>query len=209
MDWNWMPAALALHPVSALTAPFADAAVIAAALAGAVAAVLFVGWPMAWLWARSARREGERRLVAEKQRVAKVMGEQRGTIQKQIDEYHERVRRQYNTLHNDYNALRNHTRRVEQERGRLVRGVKALQQQITEVQALDSRPWERPVGKVGAPVPAFAEASQRRTRFITVMNLKGGVGKTTLTANLGVGLARRGYRVLMVDLDFQGSLTGL
>jgi cellulose biosynthesis protein BcsQ len=41
------------------------------------------------------------------------------------------------------------------------------------------------------------------------MNLKGGVGKTTLTANVGVTLARRGYRVLLVDLDFQSSLSRL
>ena len=37
--------------------------------------------------------------------------------------------------------------------------------------------------------------------FVLVTGGKGGVGKTTLTANLGVQLAREGHRVLVVDLD--------
>ena len=49
----------------------------------------------------------------------------------------------------------------------------------------------------------------RRTPVISVLNLKGGVGKTTITANLGAALDARGYRVLLLDLDLQGSLTGL
>ncbi len=44
-------------------------------------------------------------------------------------------------------------------------------------------------------------------RVVSVINFKGGVGKTTLTANLGAELARRGLRVLLVDLDPQSSLT--
>lgn len=44
-------------------------------------------------------------------------------------------------------------------------------------------------------------------RVVSVMNYKGGVGKTTLTANLAAELANRGHRVLMIDLDPQTSLT--
>lgn len=44
-------------------------------------------------------------------------------------------------------------------------------------------------------------------KVVSVINHKGGVGKTTLTANVGAGLAARGKRVLMVDLDSQASLT--
>lgn len=40
-----------------------------------------------------------------------------------------------------------------------------------------------------------------------MINFKGGVGKTTLTANIGADLAARGFRVLLVDLDPQASLT--
>lgn len=44
-------------------------------------------------------------------------------------------------------------------------------------------------------------------RVVAVMNYKGGVGKTTLTANLGAVAAARGLRVLLIDLDPQTNLT--
>lgn len=46
---------------------------------------------------------------------------------------------------------------------------------------------------------------QRKT--IAFANQKGGVGKTTTVANIGVGLSREGQRVLLVDLDPQANLS--
>jgi chromosome partitioning protein len=44
-------------------------------------------------------------------------------------------------------------------------------------------------------------------RVVTLFNQSGGVGKTTLTMNLGHSLAQRGHHVLLIDLDPQASLT--
>src|SRR5207247_1162254 len=81
-----------------------------------------------------------------------------------------------------------------------------LQKQWNDLEAFDGKLWQR--ANVVSP-PPFINPMDRKARFVAVINLKGGVGKTTLTANVGVGLARKGHRVLLVDLDFQGSLTRL
>lgn len=44
-------------------------------------------------------------------------------------------------------------------------------------------------------------------KTITLLNEKGGVGKTTLATNLAAGLARRGHTVVLMDADAQGNAT--
>src|SRR6266404_152315 len=54
---------------------------------------------------------------------------------------------------------------------------------------------------------AKADRGPSLARVIAFANQKGGVAKTTTTLNLGVALAEKGQRILLVDLDPQGNLT--
>lgn len=55
----------------------------------------------------------------------------------------------------------------------------------------------------------YSVSLQNSIPIITIANLKGGVGKTTLTAHLARFYASKGKRVLAIDLDYQGSLSNL
>jgi cellulose biosynthesis protein BcsQ len=97
-------------------------------------------------------------------------------------------------------------REPEAGRAELEEEVERLRHKIQLVTDLEGKIWEQPPA---FGTPPFRPARNRVTKLIAVANLKGGVGKTTVTANLGAALAARGYRVLLVDLDYQQSLTDL
>lgn len=53
----------------------------------------------------------------------------------------------------------------------------------------------------------FFSTLSGKAKVISVLNHKGGVGKTTTTINLGGALRQKGYKVLLIDLDGQANLT--
>ena len=59
------------------------------------------------------------------------------------------------------------------------------------IKAGNGRIWEATPDRGAAP---FKPLSQRRTTILSLVNLKGGVGKTTITANLAVAMSKLGWR---------------
>ena len=76
--------------------------------------------------------------------------------------------------------------------------------QLEAINQTDGKVWLKPISGTNPP---FLPLSARKTAIISLANLKGGVGKTTLTANLGAAFASEGLRVLLIDLDHQSTLS--
>ncbi len=77
---------------------------------------------------------------------------------------------------------------------------------LDAIARVDGNSWKSPPQ---GEVPAFRRLTSHCAPIIAVVNLKGGVGKTTLTANLAATWFQAGKNVLAVDLDYQNSLTHL
>ena len=75
---------------------------------------------------------------------------------------------------------------------------------MTEAQAQELGPTGRPLRVYPDPAPL---SSHGPARIISMVNQKGGVGKTTSTINLGAALAECGRKVLLVDSIEQGAVS--
>lgn len=116
------------------------------------------------------------------------------------------VRETSDALRINYNTLRHHLKNIEGiPEGRLEPGNRRTFS-IEEVHLIQELLYN--TGKI-PPALYPRKGDDDLPATIAVYNLKGGVAKTSLTSNVAEFLAVRGYRVLLVDLDPQGSLSDL
>ncbi len=98
------------------------------------------------------------------------------------------------------------------EQTRLQAELAELRRRFDDLQKIDTDVWIAATAG-NLPIPRFVHREKRTTRFVTFLNLKGGVGKTTIAANLAAayatGVLGDKLRVLAVDLDYQGTLSNL
>jgi len=112
----------------------------------------------------------------------------------------ESLKKEQEVLRADISKLREDVTEKDQE----IKQLEDRWDKLGEVEARENL-WSRPVA---CKPPPFVPYAERATRFLSILNLKGGVGKTTIACNLAASLALspKPVRVLVVDIDFQGTL---
>jgi len=161
---------------------------------------------MAWGWVRSNRKATKAQIQAEQHRREAESEKERAEFHQKMAELKMQHAEEMMRLREQMMEAERGRGEAEGEREKVAAALVLLQRRLSDLESFDGKLWEQ---DLLIPPPPFVVANERKTRMISVVNLKGGVGKTTLTANVGVSLSRRGHRVLLVDLDFQSSLTRL
>jgi chromosome partitioning protein len=187
--------------------------------AGAVAALLIGvagGGIATWWLLRRRHRAATAKLRAENQSL-RTKRSNLSASGKQLRAELRRIRGRYEgareSVRDWWARCRRQVRKMNERAGdaladahRRLESASAVADRATAVAEDRGNPWLRPSPP---DAPRFVRSAERGGTIIAVLNFKGGVGKTTLTANLAATLAGRGERVLIVDLDYQGSLTQL
>ncbi|MHC4404553.1 MAG: ParA family protein [Planctomycetota bacterium] len=143
-------------------------------------------------------RQAQQTLAAQGNELCESTGRLRTVLDKALAEAE--------SAHDRSAALTEELKTSKESEARLGNQVSELADQVQRLAEFDGKVWEK---TPTADVPEFWPLDQRKVPVIALANLKGGVGKTTLTANLGAILATQNLRVLLIDLDYQGSLTSL
>jgi hypothetical protein len=196
-------------------------------LLGAVGGTLFIMVPIAWgvvrllvgkAHRRVARLEAENRELRRAQENGRdtsttdVLKEDLVKSTKRVGELEatlSEVRKQAEGFEKVVQGLEGERDELKREHNEACEKLQTEERRIRNAVKKDGVTWTEKVLSTNKIEFKSLDPDERRTPIISVLNLKGGVGKTTTTANLGAALARRGWRVLLVDLDLQGSLSSL
>jgi ATP-binding protein involved in chromosome partitioning len=86
-----------------------------------------------------------------------------------------------------------------------VSGVSAVKMSVVDSADSGERPAARPSGRPAAPpAPPTPDEMPELGKVLAISSGKGGVGKSTVSANLAAALARDGHRVGLMDADIYG-----
>ena len=153
----------------------------------------------------AASQAKEAKLLAERARQEREQAERdRVELLTQLDRLTSAAKKNHEVATHNFQVCKKAKERVEL----LQKAVKQYQAQIDVVAKQDGRVWLAPHLAKPPEFMPLVKRHSRRPVIISVFNLKGGVGKTTLTANLGGYLACcLAKSVLLLDLDHQRSLT--
>jgi cellulose biosynthesis protein BcsQ len=173
------------------------------------------------------KREGNGQFKAVTERLQKELDESKATLKKHMDAARSAVRKlqnehtaaagrwkeaesawraKYDRLQETVGALTTQLEAAREDLASRDQAERARANLLRRAMKLEGKVWER---RVLQGVPRFRPLAERHTAIIAILNLKGGVGKTTVAAHLGAALSAKGYRALLLDLDLQGSLSSL